>query len=31
MREEEIDTLLSKNDEDRLNGIVREDDAERAV
>ncbi len=31
MREEEIDTLLSKNDEDRLNGIVREDDEERAV
>jgi hypothetical protein len=31
MREEEIDTLWSKNDEDRLNGIVREDDEERAV
>jgi hypothetical protein len=31
MREVEIDTLLSKNDEDRLNGIVREYDEERAV
>jgi len=31
MREEEIDTLLSKNDENRLNDIVREDDEERDV
>jgi hypothetical protein len=31
MREVEIDTLLSKNDEDRLNGIVLEHDEERAV
>jgi hypothetical protein len=31
MKEEEIDTLLSKNDEDRLKSIVRQDDEERAV